>query len=86
MLGLRLQYHQIHHVDDTDAYVRNVRAQKGHSSERLKGRHIAGTGHDYIRIAKIVAGPLLNTRACGAMANGRINVEPLPLRLFASDD
>jgi hypothetical protein len=35
MLGLRLQHHQIHHVDDADADARNVRAQKRHGSEGL---------------------------------------------------
>ena len=83
MLGLRLQYHQIKHVYDTDANIRNLRAQEGHGSERLKGRHIAGTGHDHVGITDIVAGPSPNTRADGAVVNGRINVEPLPLRLFA---
>jgi hypothetical protein len=43
MLGLRLQYHQIHYVDDPDADVGDIRAQEGHGSERLKGvRQIAG--------------------------------------------
>ena len=36
MLGLRLQDHQIRHVYDTDADVRDIRAQEGHGSERLK--------------------------------------------------
>ena len=83
MLGLRLQYHQFNHVYDTDANIRNIRAQEGHGSERFKGRHIAGTGHDHVGITDIVAGPSPNTRADGAVVNGRINVEPLPLRLFA---
>src|SRR3977135_2555074 len=60
-----------------------LRAQEGHGSKRLKGRHIAGTGHDHVGITDIVAGPSPNTRADGAVVNGRINVEPLPLRLFA---
>ena len=86
MLGLRLQHHQIHHVDDADADVRNIGAQEGHGGERLEGRHIAGTGHDHVGIAAIVAGPSPDSRAGGAMANGGFDVEPLPLRLFAGDD
>ena len=86
MLGLRLQHHQIDHVDDTDADVGDIRAQERHGGERLQGRHIAGTGHDHVGIAGIVAGPLPDARAGGAMANGRIDVEPLPLRLLAGDD
>src|SRR3984893_15570744 len=70
MLGLRLQYHQIHHVDDTDADVGDIRAQKGHASERLEGRHVAGTGHDHVWITDIITGPSPNTRTDGAMANG----------------
>ena len=37
-------------------------------------------------IAGIVAGPSPNTGADGTVANGRINVEPLPSRLFTGDD
>ena len=54
--------------------------------ERLQRRHIAGAGHDHIGIAVIVAGPLPDARAGGAMANRGIDVEPLPLRLLAGDD
>ncbi len=86
MLGLRLQHHQIHHIDDADADVGDIRAQEGHGGKRLKRRHIAGTGHDHVGITRIVAGPSPNTRAGRAVANGRIDVEPLPLRLFAGDD
>ena len=86
MLGLRLQHHQVDHVDDTDADVRNVLAQEGHGGERLEGRHIAGAGHDHIGVTRIVAGPLPDARAGGAVANGRIDVEPLPLRLLAGND
>src|SRR3984893_13495754 len=32
MFGLRLQYHQIHHVDDADADVGDIRAQEGHEA------------------------------------------------------
>ena len=86
MLGLRLQHHQIHHVDDTDANIRDVFAQESHGGQRLKSWHVAGTGHDHVGIADIVAGPSPNARTSGAVTNGRINVEPLPLRLFAGDD
>ncbi len=51
----------------------DIRAQEGH-------------GRKCRRVVRIVAGPSPNTRAGGAVANGRINVGPLPLRLFAGDD
>ena len=86
MLGLRLQNHQIHHVDDADPDVGNVRAQERHGGERLKSRYVTGTGHDHVGVAGIVAGPPPDTRAGGAVTNRRIDVEPLPLRLFAGDD
>src|SRR5580704_6823069 len=86
MLGSRLQHHQIHHIDDADTNIRNIPAQKGNGGERLQRRHVTGTCHDNVGIAGIVAGPLPDTRAGGAMTNCRINVEPLPLRLFAGDD
>jgi NAD(P)-dependent dehydrogenase (short-subunit alcohol dehydrogenase family) len=85
MLGLRLQDHQIHHVDDADADIRDIAAQEGYGSKGLEGRHIPRAGHDHVGITGIVAGPLPNASADGAVANGRINVEPLPLRLFAGD-
>src|ERR1700720_1484806 len=69
MLGLRLQYHQIHNIDDPDADVGDIRAQEGHGSECFKGRHISGTGHDDLGTTDIVAGPSPNTRADGAVAN-----------------
>jgi MFS family permease len=47
--------------DDTCADVGDIRAQEGHGSERLNGRHIAGTRQDHIGITDIVAGPSSNT-------------------------
>ena len=61
-------------------------AQQRHGRQRLQRRHIAGAGHHHIGIAGIVAGPMPDAGAGGAMADGRIHVQPLPLRLLAGDD
>ena len=86
MLGLGLQHHEINHVDDADADIWNIVAQQRNRSERLKGRYVAGAGHDHVGIASVVAGPMPDAGADGAMANRRIDVEPLPFRLLSGDD
>jgi hypothetical protein len=35
VLRRRLQHHQIHHVDDAEANIRNIFAQQGHGGHRL---------------------------------------------------
>lgn len=61
-------------------------SQQRYGRHRLQGWHIAGTGHHHVGVTGIIAGPLPDTRAGCAMANGRIDVEPLPLRLLSGDD
>ena len=57
-------------VDDTDAGVRDIRAQVGNGSEPLKCRNMAGTGEGHVGIADIVTRPSPNTRADGAVVTG----------------
>ncbi len=77
---------EIDDVDDADANVREVSPQQGHRGQCLQRRHVAGACHDDVRIIIAVARPMPDTGARGAMANGRIAVEPLPFRLLAGDD
>ena len=86
MLRLGLQHHQVDHVDDPDADIGNIFAQQRHRGQCLQGRHIAGTGHHHIGIVGIIAGPVPDAGARDAMADRRIDIEPLPFRLFAGDD
>src|SRR6185437_4232791 len=86
MLRLRLQRHEIDHVDDADANIRHVLAQQCHRSECLERRHIAGARHDHIGVARIIARPRPDTYPRSAMTSGRIDIEPLPFQLLAGDD
>ena len=86
MLRARLQHHQVHHVDDTDTDVGHIGVQERDSSQCLERRYIARASHDHVGITGIITGPMPNARASGAVANRRIHLEPLPLRLFAGDD
>src|ERR1700674_2358727 len=61
-------------------------AQKCYGRERLQRWNIARAGHDDIGISAIVAGPLPDTRAGGAVSRSLLYVEPLPFGLFARDD
>ena len=83
---LRLQRHEVNHIDDADANVRHVFPQQRHRGERLERGHIAGARHNHIWIAPIVARPLPDTYSRSAMAGRRFNVEPLPFHLLAGND
>ena len=87
MFLLWLQGHQIDDVDNSDPKLRRVLAQQIDGSEGLQGRHIATTGHDYVRLsALIVTGPLPDTNAGRAVFDRLIHGEPLRRRLFPDDD
>ena len=80
---MRLQHHQVDNVDDADTNVRHVFAQQRDGRERLERRHIACAGHHDVGLTRVIAGPLPDAGSCGAMATSRIDVQPLPHRLFA---
>ena len=71
---VRLQLHEIDHIDHADLELRQMLAQDRNRRQRLERRHIAGAGHDHVRLAVlIVAGPLPDADALGAMLDGRIH-------------
>ena len=82
----RLQHHQVDHIDDPDAQIRHVLAQQSDRRQGFQGRHITGAGHHHVRVLIIPACPVPTTDARQAMSDGCINIQPLPLRLFAGDD
>ncbi len=86
MLGLRLQDHQVDHIDDPDADIRDIVPQQRHGRQGLDRRHVAGAGHHHVRIAVLIAGPVPDARAGRAMANRRFHIEPLPFGLLAGHD
>ena len=86
VLGLRLQLHQIDDVDHPDFQVGQMLAQDGDGSERLQRGHVATAGHDHVGLdALVVAGPLPDADALGAMLDGGVHRQPLRRRVFARD-
>jgi len=82
VLGLRLQLHQVDDVDHPDFEL----GQDGNGSERLQCGHVATAGHHYIgRNGLIVAGPLPDADALGAVLDGGVLRQPLRRRVFAGD-
>ena len=90
VFGLRLQDHQVDHVDDTDADAGHIVAQQHYRCQRLQRGHVAGTRHHHI--GRLVAGgvfgtgPVPHAGAGRAVAHGSVHVQPLPRRLLASHD
>ena len=87
MFALRLELHQVDHVDHADLQVREMLPQQIDGGQGFQRRHIAAAGHDDIRLAAlVVAGPVPDADAGGAMLDGGVHVEPLRRGLFAGDD
>ena len=80
---VRLQLHQVDHVDDADLQLRNRFAEDSHSREGFKRRGIAAAGHDDIRLlALIVARPLPDTDTLGAVLDSLLHCQPLLSRML----
>ena len=61
-------------------------AQDGDGGERLQRGHVAAAGHDHVgRNALVVAGPLPDADALGAVLDGGVHRQPLRRRVFARD-
>ena len=86
MLGLRLQLHQVDDVDHADLQLGQMLAQDGNGGQRLQRGHVAAAGHDHVRLdVLVVAGPLPDADAFGAVLDGGIHRQPLRRRMFAGD-
>jgi hypothetical protein len=86
VLGLRLQLHQVDDVDHTDFQVGQMFAHDGDGGERLQRGHVATAGHDHVGChALVVAGPLPDADAFGAVLDGSVHRQPLRRRVFARD-
>ena len=67
--------------------VGEVLPQQVDRRQRLERRHVAGAGHHHVGLAAlVVARPLPDADARGAVADGRVHVEPLQLGLLAGHD
>ena len=86
VFALRFQLHQVHDVDDANFQVRQMLAQDGDGGERLQRGHVATAGHDHIGCsALVVAGPMPDADAFGAMLDGGVHGQPLRRLIFARD-
>lgn len=87
MRRLRLQRHEIDHVDDADFQMRHVRAQGVDGGKRFERRHVAGARHHHVRFdTVVVARPGPDADALSTVANRGIDIEPLPFGLLSRDD
>jgi hypothetical protein len=87
VLALRLEFHQIHHVDHPNLQLRELLAHQIDGGESFDCGHVAAAGHDYIRLATlVVTGPRPDADAGGAMFDGRVHIEPLRRGLFTRYD
>ena len=87
MFALRLELHQIDHVDHPDFQFGKMLPQQIDRGQGFERRHVAAARHDDIRLAAlVVAGPRPDADAGGAMLDGGVHVEPLRRGLFAGHD
>jgi hypothetical protein len=85
MLGLRLQHHQIDHVDDADADVGDV------ARSSVTAASVSSVGTSPAQAITTSGSPSSLLAQCQMPAPAvqwrrRVDVEPLPLRLLAGDD
>ena len=88
VLGLRLQPHQVDHVDHPDPQVGQVLAEHAGGGEHLQRRHVAGAGQHHVGLGAVAvaAGPLPDPGAPGAVQDGGVHVQPVGAGLLAGHD
>ena len=87
VLARRLQLHQVHDVDDADLQLREVLAKQLDRGQRLQRGHVAAAGHDHVGLAAlVVAGPVPDADAGGAVLDRLVHGQPLRRRLLAGHD
>ena len=87
VLAGRLQLHQVDDVDDAHLQLRQVLAEQLHGRQRLQRGHVAAAGHHHVGLAAlVVAGPLPDADAGGAVLDRLVHRQPLRRRLLAGHD
>ena len=88
VLGRRLQAHQVHHVDDPDPQVGELLAEDAGGGEHLQRGYVPGAGHDHVGLLAVVvvAGPLPDPGAPGAVQDRGLHVQPVRIGLLARHD
>jgi len=83
---LRLQFEEVDDVDETNFKIREMLAEQSSRRQGFQGRDIARTGHHYVGFAPlVVAGPIPDADALGAVFDGFTHVQVLKVRLFIRD-
>ena len=87
MFGAGLQLEQIDHIDEADLDVGELLAQQHGCGQSFQRRDVAGRGHDHVGLAAlVVAGPIPNADAFGAVRDGRVHGHVLQMQLLVADD
>src|SRR6516165_3166030 len=87
MLRARLQLEKIDHDYETDLCFWELLAQQHRCGECLLRRYIAGGSHDQVWLAPlVVAGPVPNPNALGAVRDRGINIQVLKMQLFVGNN
>ena len=82
-----MQLEQVHHIDEANLQVREILAQHGRCGQGFLGGDIPGGRHHHIRLRPlIVAGPVPDTEALGAVSDGGVHVQILQVLLLVRDD
>src|ERR1019366_7346730 len=77
---------QVDDVDHPNFEVGQMLAHDGDGGERLQRGYVAAAGHDHVRRnGLVVAGPLPDADAFGAVLDGGVHRQPLWRRMFARD-
>ena len=73
MLHLRLQRHQVDDIDHPHLEVRQMLADEVGGGQCLQGGDVPGARHHHVRLAGVVAGPVPDPDAAGAMHDGVVH-------------
>ena len=86
MLAGGLELHQIHHIDDPHLDLRHILPEDRHRRQRFQCGGIAAAGHHHIRLLPcVIAGPLPDADALGAVLNGLLHGQPLGTGMLAGN-
>lgn len=86
VLGVRIQLHQVHDVDDADLQLRHGIAQNCDGGQGLQRRGIAAASHDNVWLLSGVAGrPIPDANTLGAVLDGLFHRQPLGARVLGRD-
>ena len=84
---LAVKTEEIDHIYEPHFHFGQKLAEQRNGSQRFHGRQVAATRHDYIGLdALVVARPIPDTGAFGAVDDRGFGVQVLQMHLFVGDD